>query len=334
MKINNIHFGYLLLCFIFLCRCSNFDTNQISDGIIGIGLQQQKRSIVLLPSSLDEDFDELIQEANKEQIACYKANQNQKNLFEKILGTNITSPMYVIISGDTILNVAVYMQGHVSRLIISENRNVVNYFEVGDTIVMRSIVNDTFKKRLLWEKLCQKEIVLPKNYTARASSSFYNKYLTSRLLQATNQMDEASNLLEDLWINFTSKEAYLYKEELIDIMECRKKLPLIEQNDIKFDYKRYDFGEIAFDDELNCSFPFKNMSEHKLAIFNISVSCGCMAASCSKGVINPGCTDSIVVTIKKNQPGFVTKDILLYFNCKKPIKLKVSANIVREKSKE
>lgn len=299
-----------------------------------MGLQQQGKSIILLPSSSNEEFEDIIQEAHKEQIACYKANQIQKEIFEKILGTNIKSPMYVIISSDTILDIAIYMQNRKPKHILTENKNTTNFFKIEDVIMLKDEVNDTYKKRILWEKVCRKEGVSSERFTVNTISSFYNKYLTSNLLQSANQTDKVHNLLEELWTNFTPEEVHLYKEELFDIMERRKKLASIDPNDIKFNYKQYDFGEIPFKNRLNCSFLYKNMSEYKMIITDISTTCGCIATTWNKGVINPGCTDSIIVTMNINQLGFVTKDILLHFNGKEPIKLKVSANIIERSQKD
>lgn len=329
MKINKRYLIHLLFGSAFLCGCSNLDTIETSDKIMDMGLPQQGISIVLLPSSLDEDFKDITQEAHKEQIVCCKANQIQKKIFEKIFGIDFKSPMYAIISNDTILDIVMYRQEQKLKRILLGGKSSVIYFRIADTIITKDKVNDIFRKRLLWEKVCQKEIVLPKEATIQASSQFYDKYLTSLLLQSLKQIENAHTLIEDLWMNFTPQEAHLYKEELVDIMDRRKNLPFIDQNDIIFDYKHYNFGEIPFKNKLSCSFPFKNTSGHKMIISNIAVTCGCMAVSWNKGVINPGCTDSIIVSMKINQPGFVAKNIFLYFNSKEAIKLEVSANILK-----
>ena len=317
-----------------LCSCGDrspfLKVDDSLKNIVDLGIQQQKYSLILVSEPLlDDSFYTQISQIDKDSFICYKANSSQKKIFEKILGIDIKLPTCITILADSILNITVYLQGKTLQISnVADANEASMFFHVGDKKMLSKDINDTFRKRYLFEKIDRKESVDIFEITYPILTSFYNKYLTACLLQYMKKYDEANVILNDLWKGFTLMEEVLYKEELIDIMVRRSILPSINADDIEFESKHYDFGKVHSNSKLTHSFIFRNKSNYKMMVSDVKTSCGCTQVLWNKDVISSGQIDSIVVTLRTNQRGFIMKDISVGSNCDATIKLKISATVI------
>ena len=70
-----------------------------------------------------------------------------------------------------------------------------------------------------------------------------------------------------------------------------------KQPEIKFDPCVYDFGTVFKDDPVvTCEFKFTNTGGSKLAIYDVTLGCGCLSCSCPVKVLQPGASADLKVT--------------------------------------
>lgn len=155
-------------------------------------------------------------------------------------------------------------------------------------------------------------------------NKFYGKYLLAQFYKGVNAT-KADEIYNNLWINSTTDEMKLYPEEFIDIMKNKGHLIAVNEEDIEFDYKEYDFGAIAPYEEVECVFYFTNNSAKRFIIHNVITTCGCTAPSWSRQPISPNARDSISVKFKTDHTGVNRKTIVIEGNCKQKIELTIKA---------
>lgn len=335
MRSSSAVYLYLLANFICLFSCCNnsiytSDVNCNLISIVNLGNQQHKCSLLFFSESEKSDYFDEFSKKMGNTFVCYKDDPSLRKIFEKIFGFNINIPVCVVLSGDSIFHIVAYSKGKIPQECdVNEKCKTSASFQIGNKAVLKKDINDTFRKKLFLERISEDEIleVNKSDISSFTMSSFYNRYLTACLFQYIGLYDDASVILNKLWQEFTSKETELYKEELIDVMERIRKLPIISNDSVKFENMSYNFGLVSSKCELSHSFLFENISSHKMLISDIITSCGCTLVSWNKDVINPGQVDSVVVVLKTDQTGFIMKDVSIICNTEYMIKLRISATI-------
>ncbi len=97
---------------------------------------------------------------------------------------------------------------------------------------------------------------------------------------------------------------------------------------IKFEYSSYDFGDIAYDSDGKCYFPFKNTSAIPLVINRVMTSCGCTSPEWPKKPVQPKEKESLSVTYNTKITGNFRKVITVYSNAEgSPHKLIIEGNV-------
>ena len=311
MKIKKVIFAIILFCFTFSvvnCTKEKFSSIDISLGsIVELGIQYHRMSLILINElSSDDSLNNFIHNLGRgNDVICYKATLSQTVLFEKICGMKFTLPTCIVISGDSIFEIAICAKKNILRIYdFEKNIEILEHAQMVDTVLGNDI-NNTFRKKILLDRIETKHGFVDNNFdsTFLKSSCFYGKYLTACLLQYEKKYDESNVLFNELWRDFTKTEKYLYKDELIDIMTRKNALAPIDIGDIKFDHLHYNFGKLFSKRELVHSFIYKNMSSNKMQISDVVTTCGCTSVLWNKGVIAPGQLDSIVVVFRIDQAG-------------------------------
>ncbi len=83
---------------------------------------------------------------------------------------------------------------------------------------------------------------------------------------------------------------------------------------ITFDKVEYDYGEIEYDGNGECSFEFTNTGTEALVITNVLASCGCTVPKWSKDPIKPKEKGTITVKYNTSIPGNFSKSIRVFSN--------------------
>jgi hypothetical protein len=83
---------------------------------------------------------------------------------------------------------------------------------------------------------------------------------------------------------------------------------------IIFASTEHDFGKVAADAKLTCSFDFTSSGEKDLVIEKIHASCGCTTAALQDSVIKPGQASKISVTYQVGASGKSKKQVKVYTN--------------------
>ena len=335
-NMKNLSIVYLLANFICLfSSCNNSicmsDLNCNLISIVDLGNQQHKRSLLFFSGSEKPDYFDEFAKRMSNSFMCYKDDPFLRKIFEKIFGFNINIPVCVVLSGDSISHIVAYSKGKIlQECDVNEKYcKTSDSFQIGNKVVLKKDINNTFRKKHFLERISEDETleVNKSDISFVIMSSFYNRYLAACLFQYIGLYDDANVILNKLWQEFTPKETELYKEELVDVMERIRKLPIISNDSVKFEDMSYDFGLVSSKCELSHSFLFENISSHKMLISDITTSCGCTLVSWNKDVINPGQVDSVVVVLKTNQIGFIMKDVSIICNTEYMIKLRISATV-------
>ena len=93
---------------------------------------------------------------------------------------------------------------------------------------------------------------------------------------------------------------------------------LDEGADIKFDSDLYNFGTVAEDGYVSCTFTFQNTGKWPLEIYKVTASCGCTTPSYSELPVAPGEKGTIEVTYNtEGRPGVFNKTITVYSNSRR-----------------
>jgi hypothetical protein len=83
---------------------------------------------------------------------------------------------------------------------------------------------------------------------------------------------------------------------------------------ISFSSIVYDYGEIEYLGNGECSFEFTNTGTETLVISNVQASCGCTVPKWSKDPIKPGEKGTITVKYNTRIPGNFSKSIRVHSN--------------------
>jgi hypothetical protein len=88
------------------------------------------------------------------------------------------------------------------------------------------------------------------------------------------------------------------------------------KNDAKvaFENIEYDFGEITYNDAVDCNFKFTNTGKTALIIQNVKSSCGCSVPEWVKKPIPPGKKSEIKINYDTSYPGVFNKTITVFYN--------------------
>lgn len=76
----------------------------------------------------------------------------------------------------------------------------------------------------------------------------------------------------------------------------------------------HDLGDLKVKETYYHEFKFANVSGAPIHIDNIRPSCGCTLPNWSRDWIQPDSTATIKVEFRPNNPGYVRKQIKVYFN--------------------
>ncbi len=105
--------------------------------------------------------------------------------------------------------------------------------------------------------------------------------------------------------------------------------------DIWFEEKLHDYGEIEQDSDGTWSFAFKNLGEAAIVINRVRSTCGCTVVDWPKEPFEPGSTGEITVKYNTATTGTFLKSVIVYSTAtNSPVKLqikgKVSAGVTEE----
>ena len=107
---------------------------------------------------------------------------------------------------------------------------------------------------------------------------------------------------------------------------------------LRFDYKKWDFGEIVEDKgKVEHTFYFENISSAPVVILNVNTSCGCTIPEYSRKPVRGGEKSSIkIVFDPMNRPGHFSKSIKILTSASdESIALNIEGNVIpRKKSVE
>ncbi len=127
-----------------------------------------------------------------------------------------------------------------------------------------------------------------------------------------------------------------------NIEQAKKKKQIEREKDkfqtkktkIAFNEKVHDFGDIAYEDEVETTFKIKNVGEHALIIFKAEASCGCTIPEKPTKPISPGEEGDLKVAFKPNKEGAVSKKVTLTTNTESGREfVTIKANVAPKKQK-
>lgn len=100
---------------------------------------------------------------------------------------------------------------------------------------------------------------------------------------------------------------------------------------IEFESTIYEYGDIPYGSDGQCSFTFRNTSEVPLIVNIVRTSCGCTSPEWPSEPVEPGSTGTISVKYNTSIPGNFYKSITVYCNAENsPIKLFVKGNVAEK----
>ncbi len=100
---------------------------------------------------------------------------------------------------------------------------------------------------------------------------------------------------------------------------------------VKFNELVHNFGQVAYNSDVKCTFEFKNTSNEPVAIKDVGTSCGCTTPSYSKEPVAPGKTGSVTAKYDSSRIGAFTKTLTVYIN-NDQIRLMIRGTILPPKS--
>lgn len=89
-----------------------------------------------------------------------------------------------------------------------------------------------------------------------------------------------------------------------------------KMSEIKFEKTVHDYGKVPYGGDTKTRFLFKNTSKNPLILTNVRSSCGCTTPFWPNYPIEPGKTDSIVVSYNNTRVGMIQKTITVQSNAK------------------
>ncbi len=86
--------------------------------------------------------------------------------------------------------------------------------------------------------------------------------------------------------------------------------------EIQFETTVFDFGELEFNGNGNCTFPFANAGNTPLIIQHVKTSCGCTVPKWPNKPVKPDKTAEIKVNYDTSHPGMFQKTVAVFYNGK------------------
>jgi hypothetical protein len=99
--------------------------------------------------------------------------------------------------------------------------------------------------------------------------------------------------------------------------------------EIWFEEKIHDYGEIEQDSDGTWSFAFKNLGEAAFVINRVRSTCGCTVVDWPKEPFEPGTTGEITVKYNTATTGTFMKSVIVYSTAaNSPVKLQIRGKVV------
>lgn len=116
---------------------------------------------------------------------------------------------------------------------------------------------------------------------------------------------------------------------LIVVLALGAVTTLVAQNDLKFEKKVHDFGEIKQHEPVRCEFKFTNTGNTPVTITKVKPSCGCTTPEYPKKPVLPGQTATIKAEYNAAAAGAFNKSIdVTTDKGGDPLKLKIKGTVV------
>ena len=103
----------------------------------------------------------------------------------------------------------------------------------------------------------------------------------------------------------------------------------VHGQEIWFEEKLHDYGEIEQDSDGTWSFAFKNLGETAFVINRVRSTCGCTVVDWPKEPFEPGTTGKITVKYNTATTGSFMKSVIVYSTAaNSPVKLQIRGKVV------
>jgi len=104
---------------------------------------------------------------------------------------------------------------------------------------------------------------------------------------------------------------------------------------IVFDTTVFEFGEIEFGGDGNCTFTFTNNGDEPIMLSAVRASCGCTSPNWTKDPVKPGEKGEIKVKYNTRIPGAFSKSISVYSNATpSPIVLRIKGQVIKNEQQK
>jgi hypothetical protein len=101
---------------------------------------------------------------------------------------------------------------------------------------------------------------------------------------------------------------------------------------MKFDTLIYDYGEIPYKGDGNCTFKITNVGSTPLVINEVTTSCGCAAVDWPRKPIMKNESADIIIKYDTRRPGNFNKSIVIKSNAENtPITLEIKGTVLAKK---
>lgn len=157
-------------------------------------------------------------------------------------------------------------------------------------------------------------------------NDFYTKYILFRLLPANDSIQKM-NIAFQLKADTANFKMKLYVREALEVFKYVRAHSHIQEN-ILWDSRTIDLGEIEMGKEVIADFVFCNKGSEPLIILGVGKSCGCLDVVYPKSPIRPDESSKIVLKYTPESQGFVYKTITLRLYGGQPVKLAIKANVI------
>ena len=115
---------------------------------------------------------------------------------------------------------------------------------------------------------------------------------------------------------------------LILIISCSKSIKKIENTQIYFDKKIFNFGNISPKKDTIALFKYINTGNRPLKIYSVKTGCNCTVAYYSNNLIKPNESGVLKLSYDAKNYGRFHKEILVFYNGKEsPLILKIKGKV-------
>lgn len=105
--------------------------------------------------------------------------------------------------------------------------------------------------------------------------------------------------------------------------------------EIYFESKTYDYGQIEEDSDGIYAINFKNIGEKPIIVNRVRSSCGCTVPSWPKEPLEPGTSGTIKVKYNTANTGSFMKSVYVYSSAaNSPVKLVIKGKVIPKEKKE